>query len=304
MGNQIITRSPHDYEISALRDIWCNVFGNIGVDMFFKLLFNAKHCIVSLVRDTPAAMGYLVPAGDIYFKQATLKCAMIYSIATLPKYRGFGLGTAVVRSLINLANELDYDAVVLCPSNDELFEYYSGKTKMCDWFYVDEITFVQVPSGKNIKTLVQISASEYHSYRKNLLSGVLHIDSGLHIFEYQAALCSELGGGLFLIDDCCAVVECQPNGEVWVKELLMPVIGADGFISSPKHEDYADIAASIAINFPAEKYIVRKPAQIGRQIGRQRRFGMLTFLEKPPPSICGGGIREADFAPWYGLAFD
>jgi hypothetical protein len=252
-------------------------------------------------RGLIAAMGYLIPSGEIKAKtngsdnEKHSKCAMIYSVGTLPEYRSMGLGTVIVNNLITLAGDLGYEAVVLCPSEDGLFEYYNTRTELRDWFYVRETIFTKQHIGISPVRPVEISVDEYLTVREKLLPEIIHIKQGEKLFEYQLVLCSKFGGGLFRIGDSCAVVERQSNGVIWVKELLIP--GKDnscccGYINDV---DLLSIITPIAYMFSADEYLIRTPAKSGGG----RRFGMLNH--------CGNVVDlsvKSEFAPWYGMAFD
>jgi len=301
--SEIFTRHPRTDEIPLLKNLWSSVFGSIGIESFFRLFLKPGLCLVVEQNGSLAAMGYLLPAGSI--TAATdgtgsddgnnIKCAMIYSVGTLPEYRGLGLGTIIVNSLIELAGESGYDAVILCPSEDRLFEYYSNRTKLRDWFYVSEFIITGLPVVTPLVLPTEISISKYLAVREKLLEEVIHIKQEERHFRHQLDLCNELGGGLFRIGDSCVVVERQSSNVIWIKELLMPVKRETRHYSLVDDIDFANILASIAQIYPADEYWVRTPAKVGTG----RRFGML--------SLCGN-IHElsakSDFAPWYGMAFD
>jgi len=288
----IKTRHPNDNEIQTLQRIWSTAFGTVGMDSFYKYIFNKEMCLVADVKNKPVAMGHLIPNGDIVLCDSSIKCAMIYSVATLPGNRGKGLGTAIVNDLITLSRELGYSSAVLCPSDDELFTYYSQRSELIDWFFVNEQVFNMAPDSSNIITPIKITACEYTSIREGLLKGVVHIKHDLSVLEYQEKLCMELGGGLFRIGDSCAVIERQQDKSIWVKELLTPDLKV---LDVTTDVNTVDIIASIAELFPSKEYTIRLPSQSGMW----RRFGMLAFPDSLPDSLTKTG-----FAPWYGIAFD
>jgi len=291
-------RNPRAGEISDLQSIWVSVFGSIGLDVFFRLLYDPELCVVAEVEGSPAAMGFIIPSGEVVFADENrndtdpVKCAMIYSVATIPKFRGMGLGTSVVNGLIDIAFKHDFTAVVLCPSDDGLFCYYSERTGLRDRFFVKEKTFRRENIGNATDIPVKLSAYEYYLIREKLLKNITHIKQDLYAIEYQSLLCSELGGGLYRIGDSCAVVERQSDHLVWIKELLAP-----GVIEKNLADDTAisDVVASLAVEFHADEYLVRSPAETGEG----RRFGMImlsesSFFER----------KSTFFEPWYGVAFD
>jgi len=287
-----VLRNPSAGEKPQLYSIWDTVFGSTGRDSFFDCFYNDDLCVLAELEGAVAAVGYLVPTGEILHGSISVPCAMIYSVATLPVYRGMGIGTAVVRELIQVANKLGFPAVVLCPTNDDLFGFYSTRTGMRDFFYIGERIVKHGQAGgdpvglkqfKEFKEFKEVSANEYLLLREHLLDGSVHIKQDIKILEYQAMLCNELGGGLFRFGDSCAAVELQEDGGVWIKELLSSAPDADDFISA------------IAARFPADEYTVRFPSN--RNEGR--RFGMLELQDETL-----GDLSNITPAPWYGMAFD
>jgi len=313
--SDILIRTPQPGETQALRDIWSLVFGNTGLSSFFELLYDERLCMVADINGSPAAVGYLVPTGDLLLNNTQVPCAMIYSVATLPGHRGKGLGTAVVRKLTDLARELDFPAIVLCPSDSDLFEYYSKHTELKEYFYAREqiLSYEQVfkhrLSGNRMALLKEVPADEYIRLRENLLIGVPHIRQEQNIFDYQISLCKELGGGLFQLNDSCAVAEAAPDGTVLIKELLTFGIDKSGTnysginysgINDSGATDF-DLIAAIASRFPAHSYIVRSPAQ--KEKGS--RFGMLGFDADTGNNADTVEVADRSITePWYGMGLE
>ena len=287
-----VLRSPSAVEKPQLYNIWDTVFGSIGRDSFFDCFYNEDLCVITEFEGAVAAVGYLIPTGELLHGSISVPCAMIYSVATLPVYRGMGFGTAVVRELIRSANKLGFPAVVLCPTNDDLFGFYSKRTGMSDFFYIGEKVVKRGQAGgdpvglkefKELKELKEVSANEYILLRENLLDGSLHIKQDIKIFEYQFMVSGELGGGLFRFGDSCAVVEVQEDGAVWIKELLTSGTDSDDFVSA------------IAARFPADDYTIRFPSSYDQG----RRFGMLDLQDE-----IFSDLSKITPAPWYGMALD
>ena len=290
---EITTRNPNKNEITALQQIWETVFGSDDAPLFFSHCFSAELCVVASHASAPIAAGYLLPAG-CYMPGSgnkSIPASMIYGVATLPEYRGRGLGTTVVRSLISLSYELGYPAVALCPAEDSLFEYYSARTSLRDWFYIREERFVKPSIGKGGAKLINITPDEYAEVRSGFLPDIAHMVTSLRSIEYQSMLCAQYGGGLCRIDTpagvACAIAEMQPGRLLCIKELFAPV----------GHE--TDTLSSIADAFHADHYSVRTPAPSPPAGASIRRFGMLTPLP---------GLHDAPdaigFLPWLGPAFD
>jgi len=198
---------------------------------------------------------------------------------------------------------------VLCPSDGDLFEYYSKRTELKEYFYAYEQVLdcghisKHTLSSDRIALLREVSADEYIRLRESLLSGVTHIRQEQKIFDYQLSLCKAFAGGLYQLGDSCAAVEAAPDGTVLIKELLTSGINNSGInnvginnsgITNSGVTNF-DIVAAIASKFPAHSYIVR----LASQKGKGRRFGMLGI----DPDI----VKSTDLCPiepWYGMGLD
>jgi len=293
---KIITRHSQENELTKLKVIWHTVFGEAGAASFFNTVQTHEHTIVAEYNGKPAAMGFIIDAGEMICEDMSLRCAMLYGIATHPEQRGIGLGKAVVNSLIETAYSRGFKAAVLCPSEDSLFEYYSKNTKMRDWFYSPEYTFTQFTTASiiaNKKYPEPATPAEYISLREKLLINIPHIKSNVSVMEYQKQLCDELGGGLYKIGDSCAIVEVQLDKTVYIKELLTPDENANDMITLLTSQYKTD---NITVRLPAKKEesIINTAG-----INTARRFGMLALKDD---SLLN--FNDSAFLPWYGPAFD
>ena len=318
----IPTRFAQLTDIPALRAIWAAAFGEGDEADFFSFYFKPETCVVADRDGSPVAAGYLVPFGDIVYSGADVPCAMIYAVAVLPDFRSLGYGKYLVRDLISAGHSMGYPAIVLCPSDDSLFEYYSARTDLRDWFYAAERRLSIVPPPDSIAELSRISADDYSELRERLLAGTPHIKLNRDVLLFQDIICSHEGGGLFRASTAaapdgaaCAIVERQPGGSVAIKELL----ALNGCESSA--------LLSIAAKFPSDEYTVRTPAKTASiateptiehttehiaecvtetapvtapvTIPETRRFGMLAAATELAAAVENYGV-----APWYGPAFD
>ena len=294
--NTINTRAPYANEIPMLQKIWKSGFGdNPDIELFFDHYYSPELCVVACANDYPAGAGYLIPLGDFVCDDKRIPCAYIYSIAVLAEYRGLGLGNAVVRELIDRGHTAGYPLVVLSPADDTLFEYYAARTKLKEWFYINE-AITQNPDNESSSSaasdtrLSEITAEDYAALRARLLNGTPHIEHGPRALEYQQLLCNCYGGGLFKIElngkECCAAVEIESNKQIALKELLAPDELLSGALSA------------LRTRFPSSKYTVRVPIQSMTNKTSIRRFAMV--------AATNADFLACDFAtsPWFGPAFD
>lgn len=323
--NNLIIRNPRYDEAASLKYMWTVVFGDAGKSSFFRHMFTCDRAIVALNDGKIVAMGHLIPTGELVISNHTsLRCAMIYGLATLPDYRGMGIGKVLTNSLVAMADEISCPAVVLCPSDDSLFEFYSKHTGFREWFYALEREYFALPASLNSTTkfdynekypkssdsdvtpseksyitpalssdikLERLLSKDYMKMREGFLKDSTHIRQNEQSWKFQSALCAELGGGLFRIGSSCAVIERLPGDVVMVKELLIHDEGT--------HENNLRFLVSIiAGEFPAQKYIIRSIAPHGKG----RRFGML-MLSDAADSKSKTMINQ-NYSPWYAMAFD
>jgi len=287
---EITVRNPGIEETDALRHIWKSVFGTNDEEIFFNnYYFKPSGCIAAGPKNTPVSAGYLLPIGNLLCAGLLIPCAMIYAVATLPEYRRQGYGAAVVQALISAGKAAGFPAVVLCPSGDELFGYYSAKTELREWFYICERDYELPPKGIGQSGLYRVSAEEYSALRNTLLAGKPYIEADMRAIEYQNLLCGLSGGGLYRYESSrgvsCAVVERAPGDMIWVKELLSAGDNESEFVSA------------VAAEYPGSVYRVRSLARSNNTVCK--RFGMLAM----PDELCRELDTEGGF-PWYGLAYD
>ncbi|MCL2367238.1 MAG: GNAT family N-acetyltransferase [Oscillospiraceae bacterium] len=277
-------------ERHALREIWRQVFKSDDGDLFFEHFSHPKRCMVIEDNGTPVSMGFLLPAGNFVSDGKCYPCGMIYALATLPQYRGHGFATAIVDSLLEAGRKQGYNATILSPSNDDLFDYYNNRTKFSEHFYICERKYSTLGECNKGTIISEPSAREYHAIRESLLTDMAHMKMDIDIIEYQRKLSHLTGGKLVKIDQSgiisCAAIEVYADGAILVKELLAPAGHYDAALSA------------IGETFPAHQYTVRTPAQINNcSNAHVRRFGMIAAY----PAI---NATASHIAPWYGFALD
>ena len=305
--SSIVTRPPEIEEIPILQDIWKSGFGeDPDMSLFFDHYFSPKLCVVACLDTAPVGAGYLIPIGDLVYAARRFPCSYIYAVAVMAECRGLGLGTAVVQGLIESGRASGYPLIALCPAEDTLFEYYSERTGLSEWFYTREIKTTAPDHYNTSVYLSEISVAEYSDIRERLLSRTPHIEHNLRAIEYQRLLCQSHGGGLYSVkiggDIFCATVDIQENRQVLIKELLAPV----GM--------YNAVFFALTTLFPATSYLIRTPV---KNIDNKdnRRFGMLAIPHgfsfdndtnslPPVPSQLNHCSECLDPTPWFGLAFD
>ena len=289
-------RTSHQNDIPALKALWKTVFGDREsiIEAFFEHYYNPEFTIVQDCDGQLASACYLLPVGDFVLCDGnSFQCAMIYSVATLPSFRGRGFGGDIVKYAVEHAQSLGYPAIVLCPSDDGLFAYYEKNTGFTDGFFADEaiISINDIPEDGSV-IINPITPNEYRAAREKFLAGIPHIAMNERGISYQHHLSLESGGGLFAIISGrkaigCAAVEVA-DGDVCIKELLLD-------------DEYSamDVLSAVAAQVPAKNYTVRTPAGRRGSLGaKTRRFGMIADISVKQ------GIAASAGDAWFGFAFD
>lgn len=153
---------PKNCDITVLRDIWKEAFGDTEVflDLFFKTAFKPENALAVFEGDVAVSMLYWFDC-----EYCGEKIAYVYAVATAKKYRGKGICKAMLENLHKLLKARAYEGALLVPGNKKLFEFYKklGYITCCsvDYFECD---------ASNQKTEIRIiTKSQYAKLRREYL---------------------------------------------------------------------------------------------------------------------------------------
>jgi len=121
-------RSSLPGDEQGLKHLWQTAFGDSPkeIDAFFSALYHPGDAVVWVESEVIASAAYLLDAGTLTLPDGRrLTAAYTYALATLPAFRGRGLGSAVVRAGIARSFELGFDCNVIRPTEAALFPYYA-----------------------------------------------------------------------------------------------------------------------------------------------------------------------------------
>ena len=280
-------------EKEILKSIWKDVFDDESdhIDMFFDLFFSDSSSIVMECAGEVVGAAHIMPLGSLVMQDGqNLPCAAIYAVATLPKHRGKGYGTAITLATSDLCKKSGYEAITLCPAQKTLFNYYRSKMGFYSPFFISEQTFIWPKNAKpDAKWGIEsVSPEDYVNVREKFLKDRVHIILSSRCAEYQLKLSSP-NGGLFSLSYNgkvigCAAVEPQPTGLICVKELLT--------YDNSKYLD--DLVSLIASEVPGAIYSVRTFPD-SKSLGRVRHFAMMLPIDGQTSYFPGA---------WYGLSYD
>lgn len=271
---------------TALRAIWRAGFGDTDeyIDAFFAQFLRPDSVVIAEADGKPVSAMYLLDGPTLWpFRKNHLTSAYAYALATLPDYRGRGIGGAVYRAVCEFGFERGFDAVCVLPAEDGLYPFYEagGGARVISSVRQVEYTADELKAAPRTMC-ARISVEEYSNIRELLLATEAHGAMPESFYRWQDEQFERFGGGWFVLGGGCATVE--RDGDVCrVRELILP------------EGDELAAAASLAAYCRAERYVVRSPAfWPGR--GEVKRHMLARFR------------REPDFfLPddlWWGFSFD
>jgi len=222
----MIRPSRHGDEV-ALQHLWHVAFGDPPetTAYFFAELYKPGTATVWEADGTVVSAIYCLDAGMTSMPDSSLlrRTAYAYALATLPAYRGQGIGGQVTKAAIQASFEAGFDCNLICPAEAGLFSYYE-KLGYCTILQIAEMEIsprgeVDIPIVKNI---MSIDIAAYCKRRLPLLPTGATIMPDAY-FRYVAHTCDSASGGLYHLElegqAICAAVSLQDN-QLFVREIL------------------------------------------------------------------------------------
>ncbi len=232
----------------SLKSLWRTVFGDGDeyIDAFFRRLYFPGSAVVAASEDDIASAMYMIPAKALMAVGKSLSCCYLYALATLPEYRGRGLGALVLDEITKAAFSRGFDCVCLSPAEESLFAYYE-KLGFSACFGFEEKAFKTDEIITPPCALKSAEVTEYEAVRENLLKEIPHLEYSPEALLHQKKLCLDSGGDLWVFEGGCMSAERSYSGDVIIKELLCRDASVPLAVSA------------VASLMPANRYILRSP---------------------------------------------
>jgi len=217
---------------AALQHLWHLAFGDPpeATEAFFSRLYRPGDALVWDEGGTIASAIYLLDAGTIP-GSPPLRASYSYALATLPEFRGRGLGTRMTKAAIARSTELGFDCNLICPAEEGLFSYYT-RLGYRNAFSIAEGT-VSRQRIDDSTFICRIMSTDFLNYLL-LRSAVLPNAATMYpeaFLRYAAEGCMTSGGGLYRLElqgqVGCAAVE-RRGDRLFVSEVL-PASLAEAF---------------------------------------------------------------------------
>ena len=264
-----------------LRELWKTAFGDSDeyIDGFFAGFLRADACVVAEADGAVVSAMYVVPGIRLFpYRKETLTAGYTYALATLPAWRGRGIGSAVYRAACEKALETA-DAACVLPAEESLYPFYESASGAAPFGAVREGRV----SGAQLKDVptrmtVRAPAGQYAGMREWFLSEMPHAVFPEELYD----LMEGSGTEFFMMEGGAAAAETE-DGVCRILELLPPGI------------DPMTAVASIARWCPAREYIIRTPLFFDG-IGERRPFVLASWKDTPAYPL------PDDF--WWGFGMD
>lgn len=282
-------------DIATLKKIWKVCFGDSDsfIDYYFGEEFQADKVLL-LENEEIASMLTIIPVQLSVPDDIKYTGAMLYAVATHPKFQRRGLSTKLMDYAKSYLEEQEVDVITLVPATSSLTEFYA-KQGFLNGFYHREIIFSheQLKEYNTLSdstlTLQAASPLEYQQVRERFLSDSLYQSYTIDGIAYQKRISLLSLCDIYLV--CtqhligCVIIEKSDENHIFVKELLVP----EKYIMSAMK--------SVFCLFPSKQYTLRLPSNMGGDIGGTiKPFGMYQFI--------GSNVPVDEMNGYLGIAYD
>lgn len=280
------------------KEIWKSCFGDpvSYIDLYYANRYKEDETAVLLHEGEILAMLTMMPVRIVTPDKRCFTTAMLYAIATDPRYQNQGLSKQLMEFSTQYLKARKNDFSVLVPAKRQLFDYYR-KQGYVDGWYIRESFLSRdrvdcLPNYRSSQCIISsITPEEYNRRRNNQLSGKLFIAYHDNDIAYQKKLSQQSGADIFALDiedvQGCLTVERITSDKVIIKEILLP-------------DDYMTMALKqIVQQLSAKEYVLRTPPYLGEKLGGLiRPFGMTRVYRESNLVITPEDLG------YLGLAFD
>ena len=263
-----------------LKALWKTAFGDDDgyIDGFFNSFLHDGTCVVAEAVGTVVSAMYIVPGIRLFpYRKNVLTAGYAYALATLPAWRGRGIGSAVYRAVCDKALETA-DAACVLPAEASLYSFYeTGGAGAFGGIREGRLTKAEL-AGVPTRMTVRVPAGQYAGMREWFLSEMPHAVFPEDLYDFL----EDSGTEFFMLEGGVAAAETD-NGMCRILELLAPEI------------EPMTAVASIARWCPAQEYTVRTPLFFAGP-GERRPFVLASLKQMPDYPL------PDDF--WWGFGMD
>lgn len=176
---------------------------------FFEHVFPHCDTLVSLDGGEIAAMATLIPCEIIEKGKSPEKALYLYSLTTLPEYRGRGHAKRILA-----AAQEKCDRVFLHAADDSLFQMYAA----LGWREMMHACYTEMPPAIPQTEFQEISGDEYYRIRELALKNAPHIRWNKNTCRFLHDMLSAYGGGLYMAYEAVIAVQEEKDGILYLGE--------------------------------------------------------------------------------------
>ena len=205
-----------------LKELWKVAFcdGDEYIDSFFSCFLHGDDaCVVAEADGIVVSAMYIVPGIRLFpYRKNVLTAGYTYALATLPAYRGRGIGSAVYRAACETALRTA-DAACVLPAEEPLYPFYES-CGAAPFGGIREIRVTRTElEGVPTRMTVRAPAGQYAGMREWYLSEMPHATFPEDLYDHLEAA----GMEFFLMEGGVAAVETDPYGRITgIAEVSLP----------------------------------------------------------------------------------
>ena len=219
MADHVI-RELREEDLPALTALWARVFGDSEelTGGFFRLLPEMGLGVTALLEGQAVGMAYALTGLELVQPgQRPRPCGYLYAVAVEESARHLGLGRALSRAALALAEKRGAEVLCTLPAEPSLYGWYREILGL-DCALRRKETLLK---SAGALPWAPLDAAEYARRREILLRERPHLRLGLPALEFERLLCESYGGGLYAWGDSLAAA--YREGELGlIRELLCP----------------------------------------------------------------------------------
>ena len=178
---------------------------------FFEHVYPFSDTLLSLDNGEIAAMATMIPCEIVAEGQASQKALYLYSLTTLPAFRGRGHA----RDILDAAKQ-KCAHVFLHAADDSLFAMY----KRLGWRDMMHARYTEMPPAIPQTVFQELGGEEYYRIRELALKNTPHIRWSKRTCCFLHDLLFAYGGGLYAAHQAVIAVQEEKDGILYLGEVF------------------------------------------------------------------------------------
>lgn len=243
--SELTLRAWRPEDIPALKSLWKIGFGDDDetIERFYSEYLKPGMCIAAETDGKLVSAMYIIPGETLQLlRRETITAGYTYALATLPEYRGRGVGSAVYRACCDAILETA-DAACVLPAEAALYPMYERANGARPISAAREARIEKAElTGITPRMATRFPGFRYGALRENLMIGLPHATFDEDFYTYM----EDSGMEFFMLENGLAAAETI-DGVCHIRELIDTA------------RDPMTALAAVARWCPAKEYVVRSP---------------------------------------------